>query len=146
MRNMNNKVELHSIGIVEKAGEQEAQLRIFPEFCAGLKRIESFSHIIILYWAHLRDNEKERQTLLVFPKKHALHVETGVFACRSPSRPNSIGLCVVQLLEVDECVLTVKGLDAFEGSPIIDIKPYLSRADCVLDSRAPEWTKHGPPT
>lgn len=59
--------------------------------------------------------------------------------------PNPIGLCVVQLLEVDECVLTVKGLDAFEGSPIIDIKPYLSRADCVLDSRAPEWTKHGPP-
>lgn len=84
--------------------------------------------------------------MLVFPKKHAVKVETGVFACRSPSRPNPIGLCVVELLRVDECVLTVKGLDAFEGSPIVDMKPYLPRADCILNAQTPGWTKHGPPT
>ncbi|MBS7634374.1 SAM-dependent methyltransferase [Candidatus Bathyarchaeota archaeon] len=77
---------------------------------------------------HLRDNEAERQTLLVFPKRHTVNVETGVFACRSPSRPNPIGLCVVELMRVDGCILTVKNLDAFEGSPIIDIKPYIPRA------------------
>ena len=146
IQNMSEKAELRSIGIVEKAGEQEAQIRIFPEFCVGLKHIEGFSHIIILYWAHLRDDEKERQTLLVFPKKHAVKVETGVFACRSPSRPNPVGLCVVELLRVDKCVLSVKGLDALEGSPIIDIKPYLPRADCILNAQTPEWTKHGPST
>jgi tRNA-Thr(GGU) m(6)t(6)A37 methyltransferase TsaA len=145
-QNMSTKAELHFIGVVDKEGEQEAQIRIFPESCAGLKRIKSFSHIIILYWAHLRDNKKERQTLLVFPRKHAVNVETGVFACRSPSRPNPIGLCVVELLRIDECVLTVKNLDAYEGSPIIDIKPYLPRADCIPNAHAPEWTNHGPPT
>jgi tRNA-Thr(GGU) m(6)t(6)A37 methyltransferase TsaA len=141
---MSVKREVHFIGTVAKAGEEEAEVHVFPEFCAGLKEIAGFSHLIILYWMHLRDSKKERQTLLVFPKKHAVNIETGVFACRSPSRPNPIGLCVVELTRVENCVLTVKGLDAAEGSPIVDIKPYLPRADCVPDARVPEWTKHGP--
>jgi tRNA-Thr(GGU) m(6)t(6)A37 methyltransferase TsaA len=143
---MNVKGELRFIGVVEKAGEQEARVRIFPEFCAGLKEIGNFSHLIILYWIHLRDNEEERRTLLVFPRCHALNVETGVFACRSPSRPNPIGLCVVELLKVEKCVLTVKNLDALEESPIIDIKPYIPRADCIPNARVPEWTSQGPKT
>lgn len=143
---MSGKPELHFIGIVEKAGEQEAKVRIYPEFCVGLKEIENFSHIFILYWFHLRDNEKERKTLLVFPRRHAVNVETGVFACRSPSRPNPIGLCVVELLKVEECTLTVRGLDALEGSPIIDIKPYLPRADLATNAQVPEWASYGPPT
>lgn len=138
--------ELHFIGVVEKAGEQEAKVRIFKEFCAGLKDIDYFSHLIILYWFHLRDNEEERRTLKVFPRRHAVNVEVGVFACRSPSRPNPIGLCIAKLVKVEDCILTVKGLDAFEGSPIIDIKPYLPRADSIPDARAPEWTRRGPPT
>jgi tRNA-Thr(GGU) m(6)t(6)A37 methyltransferase TsaA len=138
--------ELRFIGVVEKAGEQEAKVRIFPEFCVGLKGIEDYSHLIILYWIHLRDNEEERQTLLVFPKRHTVNVETGVFACRSPSRPNPIGLCVVELLKIEKCTLTVKGLDAIEESPIIDIKPYLPRADSVPNARVPEWSSCGPTT
>ncbi|MDH5793858.1 MAG: tRNA (N6-threonylcarbamoyladenosine(37)-N6)-methyltransferase TrmO [Candidatus Bathyarchaeota archaeon] len=143
---MDVKSELRFIGVVEKAGEQEAKVRIFPEFCAGLKGIEDFSHLIILYWIHLRDNEKERRTLLVFPRRHAVNAETGVFACRSPSRPNPIGLCVVELVKIEKCVLTVKDLDAFEGSPIIDIKPYIPKADSIPNARVPEWTLHDPKT
>jgi tRNA-Thr(GGU) m(6)t(6)A37 methyltransferase TsaA len=143
---MNKKEKLRFIGIVEKAGENEAKVRIFPEFCAGLKGIEEFSHLIIIYWIHLRDTEEERRTLLVFPRRHAVNVETGVFACRSPSRPNPIGLCVVELLHIGECVLTVRGLDAMEGSPIIDVKPYIPRANSVSNARVPEWTQHGPKT
>lgn len=143
---MSAKGELRFIGAVEKAGKQEAKVRIFPEFCAGLKGIEDFSHMIILYWIHLRDSEEDRRTLLVFPRRHAVNVETGVFACRSPSRPNPIGLCVVELLKIEGCTLTVKGLDAFEGSPIIDIKPYIPRADSIPNARVPEWTWRGPPT
>jgi tRNA-Thr(GGU) m(6)t(6)A37 methyltransferase TsaA len=122
---------------VEKAGEQEADIRIFKEYCAGLRGTEEYSHLIILYWFHLRDNEKNRLTLLVTPRTHALSVEKGVFACRSPSRPNPIGLCIAQLIRVEECTLTVKGLDALEGSPIIDIKPYVPRADLFLNAHAP---------
>ncbi|MGA9387286.1 MAG: tRNA (N6-threonylcarbamoyladenosine(37)-N6)-methyltransferase TrmO [Candidatus Bathyarchaeia archaeon] len=142
----NARKELRSIGVVERAEEQEARIRIFQEYCAGLKGIEEYSHLIILYWFHLRDSEKERQTLLVFPRRHEVDVEKGVFACRSPSRPNPIALCVVQLLKAENCVLTVKGLDAFEGSPIVDIKPYLPRADLISNARAPAWTNNGPLT
>jgi tRNA-Thr(GGU) m(6)t(6)A37 methyltransferase TsaA len=146
LENMNVNGRLFFIGIVEKAGEEEAEIRIFPEYCSGLKGIRDFSHLIILYWIHLRATKKERQTLLVFPRRHAVSVEKGVFACRSPSRPNPIGLCVVEMLKIDECVLTVKGLDALENSPIIDIKPYIPRTDAVPDAHVPEWSLHGPKT
>ncbi len=142
----NARKELRSIGVVEGAEEQEARIRIFQEYCAGLKGIEGYSHLIILYWFHLKDSEEERQTLLVFPRRHEVNVEKGVFACRSPSRPNPIALCVVQLLKAENCVLTVKGLDALEGSPIVDIKPYLPRADSIPNAEAPPWTDVGPPT
>jgi len=131
--------EVHFIGVVEKAGEEEAKIRVLPEFCSGLKGVEEFSHLIILYWFHLRDNEADRRTLLVFPRRHMVNVETGVFACRSPSRPNPIGLCVVELVKRENCILTVRGLDALEGSPIIDIKPYIPGKDFIEKARAPEW-------
>lgn len=143
---MRGKGELTFIGIVESVGEKEARVRIFPEFCDALKGIDGFSHVIILYWIHLRDNEKERSVLQVIPRRHTKNVKVGVFACRSPSRPNPIGLCIVKLMKVEDCVLTVKGLDAFEGSPIIDIKPYIPRADSIPNACVPEWTGRGPPT
>ena len=136
---MYGKGELRFVGAVEAAGEEEAKLRIFPEFCDALKDVDGFSHVIILYWIHLRDNEKERSVLQVVPRARADNVKVGVFACRSPSRPNPIGLCVVELMRVEGCVLTVKGLDAFEGSPIIDVKPYIRRRDAVSNACTPEW-------
>ena len=143
---MSIKGEIESIGIVEVAGEEKARVRIFPEFCDALEGVNGFSHIIILYWLHLRDNEKERSVLQVVPRRHTKNVKVGVFACRSPSRPNPIGLCVVKLTKVEDYILTVKGLDALEGSPIIDIKPYIPRADSISDAQVPEWTSRGPPT
>lgn len=140
------EAQVRFIGLVKEAGEEEAKVEIFTEFRDGLRGIDEFSHLIILYWFHLRDNEKERRTLLVFPRRHAVNVEKGVFACRSPSRPNPIGLCVVELLKIEGGILTVRGLDAFEGSPIIDIKPYLPRADSIPDAHVPSWTLHGPST
>jgi tRNA-Thr(GGU) m(6)t(6)A37 methyltransferase TsaA len=143
---MKGKIKLWSIGVVEKSGEQEARVNVFPEFSAGLKDIEEFSHLFILYWIHLRDNAEERRTLLVFPRRHAVNVEKGVFACRSPSRPNPIGLCVVKLVRVEKNILTMEGLDALEGSPIIDIKPYIPRADSIPNANVPNWTWNGPST
>ena len=138
--------ELRWIGLVDRAGELEARINVFPEFCSGLRGIEEFSHMFILYWAHLRTSEEERRTLLVIPKRHSVKSEVGVFASRSPTRPNPIGLSVVELVKVEGGLITVRGLDAFEGSPVIDIKPYIPRADSVSDARAPDWTLHGPKT
>ncbi|MBS7616263.1 tRNA (N6-threonylcarbamoyladenosine(37)-N6)-methyltransferase TrmO [Candidatus Bathyarchaeota archaeon] len=139
MRGMKNKGVVQFVGVVEKVEGEKAEIRIFQKFCSGLKGIEGFSHLIVLYWIHLRNSEEERRTLLVFPRRHTAKTETGVFACRSPSRPNPIGLCVVELLKRENCVLTVKGLDALEGSPIIDVKPYIPRTDSVHNARLPEW-------
>ena len=137
--------KLRFIGLVADADEL-SKVKIFPEFSAGLQRLNDFSHVIILYWLHLRDNEKERSVLKVTPRRHSGAPQVGVFASRSPSRPNPIGLCVTELVEIEERTLTVKGLDALQNSPIIDIKPYLPRADCIPKAHVPEWTSRGPPT
>jgi len=136
---------LNFIGIVEDAGEL-SKVKIFPEFCEGLQRLNDFSHIIILYWFHLLDKENERRILRVVPRRHPGAPQVGVFACRSPVRPNPIGLCVAELVKIEECYLTVRGLDALQDSLIIDIKPYLPRADSIPNARVPEWTLRGPPT
>jgi tRNA-Thr(GGU) m(6)t(6)A37 methyltransferase TsaA len=111
------------MGTVETAGETST-LRIHPEFCPALLGIERHSHLIVLYWFHLRDNPKHRKTLQVTPPRHKGALLTGVFACRSPSRPNPIGLTVVKIERIDGCKIIVSGLDALDGSPIIDLKPY----------------------
>jgi tRNA-Thr(GGU) m(6)t(6)A37 methyltransferase TsaA len=140
------RAEIEFIGQVEDAGEGNAKIRVFQDFCDGLKGIDDFSHLIILYWLHLQDSKEARRTLQVVPRRHGLDSKIGVFACRSPTRPNPLGLCVVELLRVQGCTITVKGLDAIEGSPVVDIKPYIPRADSVLEARVPEWMRHGPPT
>jgi tRNA-Thr(GGU) m(6)t(6)A37 methyltransferase TsaA len=143
---MRKQGKLNFIGTVENTDETEARIRIYPEYCEGLKEINKFSHLIILYWIHLRDKKKDRNTLQVIPKRHTANVKVGVFACRSPSRPNPIGLSIAKLVKIDRCNLTVNGLDAIKGSPIIDIKPYIPRADSVPDARVPKWTSKGPST
>ena len=138
------KGEVRFIGTVESAGDT-CSIMIDPEYCPALLGVENYSHLLVLYWGHMRDNEKHRGTLRVTPPRHEGAPLTGVFACRSPSRPNPIGVTVVELLGVEGCRLEVSGLDALEGSPIVDLKPYSPRADSVPDARTPEWSKRGPP-
>lgn len=142
---MHKKGDVKFIGVVEEAGEL-SRVRIFPEFCTGLQSLEGFSHIIVLYWFHLRDREEERSVLQVVPRRHPGAPQVGVFASRSPSRPNPIGLCVTELVKLQGCTLLVRGLDASESSPVIDIKPYIPRDDCIHDAKVPGWTSRGPPT
>jgi len=124
---------------VDRVGEDYSIVRVYDEYSAGLQGLEGFSHLIILYWFHLRDNEADRSTIKVVPRRHPGAPEVGVFASRSPSRPNPIGLCVVKLLKLKGSTLAVKGLDALLGSPIIDIKPYNPKTDAYPDARIPEW-------
>lgn len=133
------------IGEVESAGDTSTIL-IYPDFCPGLLGVEGYSHLIVIYWMHLRDDEGHRRTLRVTPPRHEGAPLTGVFASRSPSRPNPIGLAVVELEGVDGCRVRVNNLDALEGSPIVDLKPYQPRADSVSEARTPDWSKRGPLT
>ena len=131
------------VGKVEEAGET-AIIRLHEEFCPGLLGIEGYSHLFVLYWMHHRDDARHRGTLQVTPPRHKGAPLTGVFACRSPSRPNPVGLTVVKLERVEGCLLEVSGLDALVGSPVVDIKPY-SIGDSYPDARSPGWSRrsHG---
>ena len=100
--------------------EAEGDLEIRPEFEAGLTDIEGFSHLVVIWTFH----RSEGFNLMVTPPSDDR--PHGVFATRSPRRPNPIGLTIVELLRRDGPVLRVRGLDMLEGTPILDIKPYLS--------------------
>lgn len=100
--------------------EEEGALDVLPEFEAGLKDIEGFSHLFVLWRFDRSEGYDLVATPPVDPRPH------GVFATRSPRRPNSIGLTVVRLLSRTGNQLKVKGVDMLEGTPILDIKPYLS--------------------
>ena len=104
-----------------------SEIEIFPEFAEGLKDVAERPHLIILYWFDRAD----RGTLTAIPP-HSKK-EHGVFATRSPDRPNPIGLAVVDLLSIDGNRITVRGLDAFDGTPVLDIKPYSPEIDCVRE-------------
>ena len=100
--------------------EAEGILDILPEFSLGLTDIEGFSHLFVV-WAF--DRSEGFQLLGTPPIDNQPH---GVFATRSPRRPNPIGLTVVQLLQRNDAKLNVRGVDMLDGTPILDIKPYLS--------------------
>ncbi|KPL03753.1 MAG: hypothetical protein AMJ73_05400 [candidate division Zixibacteria bacterium SM1_73] len=123
------RTKLKSIGIIhvppqdkEASGEKDAvtisKIEVFRKYQDGLKDVEGFSHLVILYLLHKS-------------KSYSLHVRPrldttlrGVFATRSPNRPNRIGVRVVELLERNGNKLKVKGLDAEDNTPLLDIKPY----------------------
>ena len=105
------------------------QVELFPEFAAGLRDIEGFSHIYLIYHFHKAGAAK----LVVKP--FLQDVEHGVFATRAPLRPNAIGISTVRLLGRDGAVLQVEGLDVLDGTPLLDIKPYVSRFDRLQTDR-----------
>jgi formylmethanofuran dehydrogenase subunit E len=121
--------EVRFIGRVTRAGEDLSTIEVLPEYCDGLYRLSEHKHIAVLYWFHERDDEKHRGTLQVVPHRHGETELRGVFASHSPSRPNPIGLTEVELLSVEGCTLTVRGLDALVDSPIVDIKPVSTGED-----------------
>lgn len=129
-------LELKPIGIIHSpylsraqaprqgVGRQEiCQVELFREFEEGLRDIERFSHIILIYWFH----KSKGYPLMLTPswdtKPH------GVFTSRSPDRPCPLGLSVVELVAREGNILKVKGLDAIDGTPLLDIKPYFPSTD-----------------
>lgn len=105
--------------------EAVSEIEVFEQFSQALKDLETCTHLIVLYWL-----DRARKDVLVTRTPYG-DEERGVFATRSPHRPNPIGFCVVELLEVKGRVLRVRWLDALDGSPVLDIKPYSSDIDCV---------------
>ncbi len=116
-----------------------SRLELDEEFLPALEGIEEFSHLQVLFcFDRLPPGPRPLQ---VHPERREDMPLVGVLATRSPMRPNPIGLTVVELLRREGAVLTVRGLDALDGTPVLDIKPYLQRGDEVQVTRMPEWIR-----
>jgi tRNA-Thr(GGU) m(6)t(6)A37 methyltransferase TsaA len=110
---------------IQSAAAQDAQgvVEVFPEYAEGLKDIDGFSHIILIYHFHL----SRRFSLIVKPFLD--NPSHGVFACRAPARPNPIGISVVRLIKVEGERLYIRDVDIVDGTPLLDIKPYVPEFD-----------------
>ena len=129
-------LELKSIGIIHSPykarnvapyqgyrGKKLSRIEVFREFAQGLQDIEGFSHIIVIYWLH---KSVGYHLLVKTPWDDIPH---GLFTTRSPHRPCPLALTVVELVARERNILKVRGLDAIDGSPLLDIKPYVAAVD-----------------
>lgn len=112
----------------------EGQIVVEDKYIDGLQDLDGFSHIYLLYSFH----KATRTEMLVVPFMDTQ--PRGVFATRSPLRPNHIGISIVKLLQVEKNTFTVGGIDIIDGTPLLDIKPYIEKFDSVAESRS-GWLK-----
>ncbi len=150
-------IELKPIGVIRTklgnedvkaswSGGVEAEIEIFKEYGDALEGVDGFSHLIVLFYMH-QTTEEQRKTLKVKPRRfirYGLDLEAlplvGVFSVDSPHRPNPIGFTIVKVLERRGSILKVDGMDAFDGTPVLDLKPY-TRERCKADIQIPIWLK-----
>jgi tRNA-Thr(GGU) m(6)t(6)A37 methyltransferase TsaA len=113
-----------------------SKIRLLPKYAKGLGGLEGYSHIVVLFWVHRAKEWK-------MPKKHNKPPHIKVFATRMPVRPNPIGMSVVELLKfyADNGELIVKGLDALDDTPVVDIKPYIPDFDSCPRASVPHWVQ-----
>ncbi len=130
-------VSTKAVGDDVKDKSQSSRIVIQEEFLEALEGLTEFSHVYVLFWMNQIDPE-QRSIMKVHPRGRRDLPLIGVFATRTNHRPNPIGLTLVELLKLEANVLTVRGLDAFDGTPILDIKPF-DYWDKAEDARVPEW-------
>ena len=140
---------MHAIGVIHTpfedlknmpiqpkgAGELIATIEINPKYMAGLKDLETFSHLYLLYHFH----KVVEPQLEVVPFNDATHTKRGVFSTRTPVHPNGIGLSVVELVCVAQNRVYVRGIDVLNGTPLLDIKPYIENFDKIEGKSSSGW-------
>jgi len=139
------KITLNPIGYVRtqakgdevKGKSHLSEIFVDCELTQALEGIAGFSHVFVLFYLH-EITAKQRETLKVHPRGRRDMPLLGVFATRTNLRPNPIGLTLCELVKVEATVLNVRGLDAFDGTLVLDVKPYDSW-DCAPDARMPDW-------
>jgi tRNA-Thr(GGU) m(6)t(6)A37 methyltransferase TsaA len=109
------------------------------KYQSGLLGIDSFSHIYVVWWFDRNDTPEGRATLQVHPRGDRRNPLTGVFATRSPRRPNLIALTLCKIVSVKGNVVEVETFDGFADTPVLDIKPFIPGYDSAADARLPEW-------
>jgi tRNA (adenine37-N6)-methyltransferase len=153
MKPENLQIRLAGIGIIHSpfkkptgmpiqpifADGTQGTVEVLPQYAQGLRDLEGFERLWLIYWLH----KVSPGALRVIPFRDS--TERGVFATRAPCRPNTIGLSCVRLLSVSDNVLTIGGVDILDGTPLLDIKPYVPKFDASPSSRA-GWCDESPPS
>jgi len=129
--------KIYPVGIIHKE-DNKVSIEIFEAFKDGLFGLEQFSHIIVFSWFHKNDTTEKRKTLKVHPRGNKKNPLTGVFATRSPVRPNLIAIFTCRILSIEGTIIHVDRIDSFDGTPVIDIKPCLP-GDVGMDIKVPQW-------
>ncbi len=136
--------------VVKQIGRVQAEnsrflLVIDPQFRQALEKLDQFSHVVVLWWANEHDTESDRKRV-VTEIPYAGNMKAGVFACRAEFRPNPIAMTVCEVLSVNvkDGIVEVPYMDAFNGSPVLDLKAYFPVSDRVRNCRVPEWVKDWP--
>lgn len=143
-RHMSEELKIEPIGVIEtpfrepagapiqpsRANGARGKVHIEPRFQAGLQDLAGFERIWLIYWLH----QTPGSSLLVTPFLDQR--QRGIFATRAPARPSPIGISAVRLLAVQDGILEVAGVDIIDGTPLLDIKPYVPEFDCYPDSKA----------
>ena len=127
------------VGVVKKT-DTTVSIEIYDDYTDGLLGLDGFSHISVFYWFDQNDTAKKRRVLQVHPRKDPRNPLTGVFATHSPQRPNLIGLTVCKILSIHDGSIEIEDIDAFDGTPVIDLKCYIpGSVDEEDDVRLPDW-------
>jgi tRNA (adenine37-N6)-methyltransferase len=121
----------------EYASGAEGRVEVFEEYAVGLKDIETFSHLYLLYLLDRAGEIKLVRPTFLDDEPH------GVFATRLPARPAGVGISIVKLERREGNVLIVKGIDVLDGTPLVDIKPYIPKYDCI-EGATEGWTSGKP--
>ncbi len=143
--NSQSEIFLKPIGVVRTAAVGDevkdktkiSRIVIRNELAEALEGVDGFSHMFVLFWLHKIPEEK-RKTLKVHPRGRRDLPLLGILATRTMLRPNPIGLTLVELVKIEGNILTVRGLDAFDGTPVLDIKPFDSW-DTTKTAKVPDW-------
>lgn len=140
-----NEICLEPVGFVktEAEGKEIREKNVVSEivfredYVEALEGVEEFSHMFVLFWLH-KITDADRKIMKVHPRGRSDMPLLGVFATRSPHRPNPIGLTRVKILKMERNVVTVQGLDAYDGTPVLDVKPFDSW-DTTEDFEVASW-------
>lgn len=121
-------------------------IELKPKYIPALQALEGFSHLNVIWWFSDFDNEEARKTLKASQPYKTAPAVMGIFATRSPIRPNPIALTAAQIIHINyECgMIQLAYIDAKDGTPVLDIKPYTPSLDRVESSMVPKWCSHWP--
>jgi tRNA-Thr(GGU) m(6)t(6)A37 methyltransferase TsaA len=135
---MPESFQVFPVGVITKK-EDAIWIEIFEPYCDALLGLEGFSHIQVLFWFHENDTADRRKTLQVHPRKDKKIPLTGVFATHSPLRPNLIGLTICKIKSIRDRRIEIEDIDAFDKTPVIDVKCYIPGSTSGSDFRVPDW-------